>query len=209
MIRFVIHTLVFYLCCNIYIQGQTTEINLSTNWTLSSKNLNISIQNVTLPTSVHSVLRKQNLIPNPLYRYNDVNLTWIFENDDWTFTNSFKIDNFSVLNKTSRINFIFDSVDTIASIYLNQKFILNVNNQFLRNEVVFLNSILTNDLNILELKFNSPTQVAISLAFVYPYKEPQSNFRFFYDLIFRLKKILKLKKTISLPARCPTWELSS
>ncbi len=170
------YLLMFYLCCiSSCIQTQTIEINLNTNWVLSSKNLNININNVNLPTSVHSILRSQNQIPNPLYRYNDANLTWIFENDDWTFTNTFKIDNFLNLNKTSKINFIFDSVDTIASVYLNDKFILNANNQFLKHEIYFLNSILNENENVLVIKFNSPTKVASSLAFLYPYKEPQSN----------------------------------
>ena len=163
---------VFFWYCQICIQAETVEFHLNTNWTLSSQNLNITINNVTLPTSVHSVLRKQNLIPDPLYRDNDVKLTWIFENDDWTFTNMFKIDKFSTLNATSKINFIFDSVDTIASIYLNQKFILNTNNQFLKYQVESLNSKLNENVNVLELKFSSATKYAESLAYINPYRLP-------------------------------------
>jgi beta-mannosidase len=171
------YLLMFYLCCiSTCIQTQTIEINLNTNWVLSSKNLNININNVNLPTSVHSILRSQNLIPDPLYRYNDANLTWIFENDDWTFTNTFKIDNFTNLNKTSKINFIFDSVDTIASVYLNDKFILNTKNEFLKYQVENLNSKLNDNQNVLELKFSSATKYADAMAYLSPYRLPVGKF---------------------------------
>ena len=152
--------------------AQTHEIDLNLGWTLSSKKLNISIHDLGLPTSVHTALRSQKLIDDPLNRFNDANLSWVFENDDWIMTKNFKIDNLATLIETSKLNFIFDAIDTIASVYLNEKFILHANNQFMRYQVDNLNSKLNEDTNLLEVKFSSPTKVAASLAYLNPYRLP-------------------------------------
>ena len=172
--------LIYFVAIICGANAQNQEFVLNSNWTLSSQHLNITIPNLTLPTSVHTALRSQNHIGDPLYRFSDVNLTWIFENDDWIMTNSFKIDKFSKLNISTTINFVFDAIDTIASVYLNEKFILHANNQFMRYQVDNLNSKLNEDTNLLEVKFSSPTKVASSLAYMYPYSEPQSKLAHVY-----------------------------
>jgi hypothetical protein len=82
-------------------------------------------------------------------------------------------DNFPSLNQTSKINLILKSIDTIASVYLNGKFIAFVNNEFLKYQVESVNKYLLDGDNLLELKFFSAPNQASSLASVYPYYEPQ------------------------------------
>ena len=149
-------------------------INLNSNWTLSNKNFNITINNLKLPISVTTALRKENLIPDPLYRYNDVYLRWIVQDDNWIFTNNFIIENFANLNDSTTINIIFDTIDTIASVYLNEKFILAGNNQFLKYYAKGLNSKLNADLNTLVVRFASPINQAKLLASTYPYYVPNN-----------------------------------
>jgi beta-mannosidase len=149
-------------------------INLSSNWTLSNKNFNITINNLELPISVTTALRRENLIPDPLYRYNDVYLRWIVQDDNWIFSNNFKIENFDSLNDSTTINLIFDTIDTIASVYLNEKFILAGNNQFLKYHAKGLNSKLNTDVNTLVVKFASPINQAKMLASTYPYYVPNN-----------------------------------
>ena len=162
--------------CILFVQAQNIQFKLDKNWTLTSRALNIQIHNLDLPVSVHTALLGEKLIGDPLFRFNDLNLTWIFQNDDWVFSNHFRVEKFTTPNDSSKINFIFDSIDTIASVYLNGRFLLSTNNQFMRYQAESLNSQLNGDLNLIELFFSSPTQVASSLAWLYPYREPPSNF---------------------------------
>ena len=52
------------------------EIDILGNWTLENGNKSIQINNLTIPINVHHALEDNNLIPDPLYRYNDVELRW-------------------------------------------------------------------------------------------------------------------------------------
>jgi beta-mannosidase len=147
-------------------------VDLNTEWVLSNQKLNITIVSLELPTSVTSALRRENLIKDPLYRFNDVQLRWIVQDDNWVFTNRFKIVDFKQINESTSIDLVFECIDTIASVYLNDKFILFGQNQFLKYEVKGLNSKLNDDVNVLSIKFASPINQAKLLASTYPYYVP-------------------------------------
>ena len=79
-------------------------------------------------------LRKQNLIPEPYYRYNDVDIRWVALDENWVFENVIEITEASVLTN-NRIDLVFNSIDTVATIYLNDKFILFTEKQFVKYSV--------------------------------------------------------------------------
>ena len=149
------------------------RINLNSNWTIANQNFKIELSNQTLPTSIHTALRRAGIIEDPLYRYNDISYRPFINDDAWTFSTYFQLDNFPSLNQSSSINLILNSIDTIASVYLNGKFIAYVNNEFLKYQVDSVNKYLLDGYNLLELKFFSPANQASYLANIYPYYEPQ------------------------------------
>ena len=140
---------------------------LNHNWTLLNENQSILITNLSLPMSVHTALRRQNLIDDPLFGLNDIKLRWISMDNNWVFENYFASN-----TSDSIINLVFDSIDTIASVYLNNKFVLFASNQFLRYELFNMSAQLNKALNHIQIKFASPIRHAEALAHIYPYRMP-------------------------------------
>ena len=149
-----------------------TKVDMSSNWTLVNSHFNISVANLTLPTSVHTALREADLIDDPLYRFNDVNLRWIVDDDGWMFVKQFTLDNFATLNATTSIDLQFSSIDTLGSVYLNGMLVLSAQSQFLAYELPDINSQLKSDANIIEVRFDSPIVQANATAAAYPYAVP-------------------------------------
>ena len=146
------------------------EIDLSENWTLRNTNGSISLLNLKIPLSVHNALLDAKLIEDPLYRYNDINLRWIPYEPKWYFTKHFHI-NETLINSTL-IYIEFNTIDTIAKVYLNDQIILSTQNQFLKYSTGIINKFLNKDLNKFEIHFESPILHAESEAKKYPYQVP-------------------------------------
>lgn len=146
------------------------ELNFNTNWNLINKLKNINIKNLTIPQSVTTALRNAKLINDPLFRYNDVKYRWITTDNNWIFENKFQLDSKQL--KANLINLIFESIDTFASVYLNDKFILYASNQFLKYEIFNVSSYFKSGLNMLQLRFASPVRQANYLSKIYPYYLP-------------------------------------
>jgi len=158
------------------------EIKITNNWSLFNIPNNINISNVTLPMSVTTALRLRNQIDDPLFRFNDVKLRWIVMDDNWIFENKFQIDNNIDLNNTI-ISLVFDSIDTIASVYLNEKFVLYASNQFLSYELFDIGSSLIFGTNNLQIRFLSPVKQANYASKIYPYYLPISLYQFITQTI--------------------------
>jgi len=109
-------------------------------------------------------------IGDPLYRYNDLELRYLSKDDNWVFTKTFRLNSNDVQNAKS-ISLTFDSVDTLSSIYLNKKLILNTDNQFLQYRVNDIKPLLEEE-NTLEVKFLSPVVHAKKAHESYPYRMP-------------------------------------
>jgi beta-mannosidase len=177
---------VFFLNINVYcgcffpfvlasaskISSISVYVSLGSNWTLTNNVRNISVDNLTLPISVHTALRAAKLIDDPLYGFNDIKLRWISNEDNWVFSNYFVTT--TAISSSKRVDFIFDSIDTIASIYLNGRFLLFVNNQFLSYRVENVSATLApvGKLNQLEIRFKSAIKQANYLAQTYSYRVP-------------------------------------
>ena len=167
-------TILFMIYLIDLINGQTNSfhyVDLIDNWIMRNSNRSIEIKNLKIPISVHTALRKQNLIPEPYYRYNDVDIRWVALDENWVFENVIEITEASVLTN-NRIDLVFNSIDTVATIYLNDKFILFTENQFVKYSVENVNSKLIVGKNSLKIKFRSAVTYAKTLSNLYPYTVP-------------------------------------
>lgn len=157
---------IFHVKC----QTVVKEIDLSSNWQIKNKNSSIQIENLSIPVNVYGALYNSKIIQNPFERFNDLDTRWV-SNDDWIFENNFTINN-SFNLKESVVNLEFDSIDTIASVYLNDHFILAARNEFLKYKIQNVNPKIKNGLNKLRIEFKSPVKYALSLSQNYPYPVP-------------------------------------
>jgi beta-mannosidase len=162
-------------CRNVEQNENNLVIDLNSNWTLLNSNLNLTIRNVSLPTSIQTVLRQNQRVGDYLYRYNDVKYRWIGNENDWVLENTFSLRDQPLIQPNySSLSLVFDSIDTVSSVYLNGKFVLFARNQFVKYQIRSIDSKLNfHDSNVLRIEFKSPIKHASNLASIYPYREPQ------------------------------------
>ena len=156
------------------INGQMNSfenVYLVDNWIIKNLNRSIELKGLKIPMSVHTALKMKNLIGEPYYRYNDINIRWVALDENWVFENSIEIKDEATLGNY-RIDLEFSSIDTVSTIYLNGKFILFTDNQFVKYKVENVNLNLKVGSNKLEIKFRSAVTHAKALASVYPYIVP-------------------------------------
>ncbi|XP_074084880.1 beta-mannosidase isoform X2 [Macrotis lagotis] len=92
---------------------------------------------------------------DPYYRFNDLNYSWI-SLDNWTYSKEFRIPfDFS---KFQKINLIFEGVDTIVDVVLNNVTVGKTDNMFNRYTFDITKEI--RQLNIIELHFHSAVTYA-------------------------------------------------
>lgn len=130
------------------------EYSLSSNWSITNDARKISLTNCSLPTDIFLELYKQGQISDPYYRDNDVNYRWI-SREAWTFT---KVFNFSTTSKNSIL--LASGVDTVSSIFLNDKLVGNTSNMFREYRLAISNLLALNGLNTLRIEFESPVLFA-------------------------------------------------
>ena len=73
---------------------------------------------VEVPGTVHTDLLSQKLIGDPFYSDNELKLTWI-ENQTWIYENVF--DYPEKFSREFPVYLIFEGIDTVAEIELNDK----------------------------------------------------------------------------------------
>jgi beta-mannosidase len=112
--------------------------------------------NASVPGTIHTDLLASNLIPEPFYSDNENKLQWIGE-FDWSYKTTFNLPkNFE---PGKQINLVFEGLDTVADLFLNDEKIGTVNNMFLKHtyEVAHL---LRKKNNKLEVNFVSAENYA-------------------------------------------------
>ncbi|KUJ20618.1 glycoside hydrolase family 2 protein [Mollisia scopiformis] len=142
-------------------QLQTIPINK--NWHFKQTTpLNASCASTWLPVSqfptvAHLDLLHHNLIPDPYIDTNELSCLWVNDADFSYRTTLPPIP--SLTSPAQKIVLVFDGLDTIVSVYLNEKLILESNNMHIshRVDVTSLLSSSSSSENVLELKFtNAP-----------------------------------------------------
>ena len=84
-------------------------------WTLSKTGDNEQIS-ATVPGCVHTDLLAVGKIPDPFYRDNELQQSWIGETD-WTYQRTFVVDDAILAYDVVLLRFL--GLDTIATIFLN------------------------------------------------------------------------------------------
>ncbi|KAJ0173564.1 hypothetical protein K1T71_010713 [Dendrolimus kikuchii] len=146
--------LITYTHCIIRIKSLNSEY---TDWTVENKNKSISLPG-SVPGGIYSDLQRAGVIGDILYRFNDVLTRWVAY-DTWTYTGRFNVTP-NELN-TRIASLVFDGVDTIAFVELNDHPIGSTNNMFVRY-VYDVKQYLKIGQNELKIYFASPIEVAKS-----------------------------------------------
>ncbi len=108
-----------------------TSLSLNgTDWKVCKKKSNEFIP-ACVPGTIHEDLLTANKIDDPFYRDNELDLMWIGETD-WIYTRSFNVK--KELLKKENIFLKCHGLDTIATIYINEKKIGYADNMFRRWE---------------------------------------------------------------------------
>ncbi|NXQ12073.1 MANBA mannosidase, partial [Peucedramus taeniatus] len=128
--------------------------SLRGSWRLHSGNGSVSLR-AEVPGCVHTALLGRGLIQDPYYRFNDVMYRWI-SLDNWTYSRTFKTP-FDI-RKWQKVNLVFEGVDTVAQILLNNVTLGRTDNMF--NRYSFDITSVIQEVNFIEVRFSS----AISYA---------------------------------------------
>nr|XP_019594486.1 PREDICTED: beta-mannosidase isoform X2 [Rhinolophus sinicus] len=140
--------------CGAGITAAARSLSLRGSWRVRSGNGSLELPGE-VPGCVHSALFQRNLIQDPYYRFNDLNYRWI-SLDNWTYSKEFKIP-FDI-SKWQKVNLVFEGVDTVAEVLLNNVSIGKTNNMFRRYSFDITGVVKT--INFIELRFQSPVLYA-------------------------------------------------
>jgi beta-mannosidase len=139
-----------------------TVVPLAGNDWVISNNQSLSAQGQ-VPGTIHTILFAANLIPDPYFGYNDVNLRYLVYSS-WTFRKNFSLtDDFLSL---TQFTLDFDQIDTVANITLNGCFIGQTNSMFIPYSFNVTRSCLQSN-NELRIDFESPIVYAANQAKAY------------------------------------------
>jgi len=129
----------------------------------------------TVPGTVHTDLMANDIIPDPYYRANWLDVQWI-ETKDWQYFLTFDINDANLLTK-QRQTLIFEGLDTHATVLLNQQTILQADNMFTTWQVDVTDKLKAKG-NTLNVVFQSPVNYDNQKAAeLYPLLLPADNTR--------------------------------
>lgn len=109
----------------------------------------------TVPGTIHTDLLNNKLIDDPYYSDNETKLDWISK-QDWMYKIEFDFNP----KKAKNYKLVFEGLDTIADVYLNDKKIASTQNMFLKYSFG-VNKYLQAGKNELKIHFHSPINYAI------------------------------------------------
>ena len=104
-----------------------TNLSLNGKWRMSGGGYDVQ---GTIPGSVYSILKENNLLIDPFYRLNETEVFNIC-NNDFTFERYFDFNG----NTKSRAVLCFDGLDTVCEVYLKDKLILTSKNMHIAYEI--------------------------------------------------------------------------
>ena len=160
--------LLFFCSC------QPTDINekirvINEGWSFKKQSDTLWFK-ATVPGTIHTDLLANNIIEDPFFRLNELNLQWI-DKCNWEYKTSFSVSK-------EELNFInaqlvFNGLDTYADVYLNDSLILQADNMFLRYKLD-CRALLKEGDNALRIVFYSPILKGIQKYDATNYKLPIS-----------------------------------
>lgn len=123
--------------------------SLHKGWTFQTSENNWVLAEV--PGCVHADLRRHELIPDPFYGRNELDLQWI-EERDWNYQLRF-VPSPEALQQQF-VELVCEGLDTVATVRLNGELLLQCENMFHRHRVSVKDK-LHNGENLLEIRFGS------------------------------------------------------
>ena len=121
-----------------------------------------------VPGVVQTDLLHSGLIPDPFDRDNEFRLQWIGL-ADWEYQTAFQLDAASLAH--DHADLVFDGLDTLADVYLNDQAILHADNMF-RHWRVPAKAMLKPGANTLRIVFHSPVEKMLPYVKSLPYVLP-------------------------------------
>jgi len=163
-----VRTLLLFLL-PLYSFAQVQTIELSENWTFKkSGDTNWLIAQV--PGTVQEDMLRLGEIPDPFFSNNEEKIQWI-ESESWEYQTTFLMDKKQLAPAHHELH--FKGLDTYASVYLNDKKILDADNMF-RQWIVDVSDHLK-EKNTLRIVFHSPIQKGKTIIDQLPYELPAGN----------------------------------
>ena len=96
------------------------------DWSVSEPGTDSVSYPSSVPGDIHNDLLKAGVIEDPYYADNSKKCGWVVEKD-WKFTKHFTADELE-----DKTELIFDGIDTVSTIYLNDKEIAKTDNMFMQ-----------------------------------------------------------------------------
>jgi beta-mannosidase len=124
-----------------------------------------------VPGCVHTDLLRAGIIADPFYGTNEHDLQWI-DKIDWEYRAVFDIQ--EQLLSASKLELVFDGLDTYADVYINGTHVLSADNMF-RSWRADIKPLATAKDNTLLIRFRSPIQEDLPKLEQLGYSLPASN----------------------------------
>jgi beta-mannosidase len=151
-------------------QTQKTSITLDSGWTFRQAGKE-DWHRASVPGSVHTDLLANRLIEDPFYRDNEPKLQWIGKTD-WEYRTTFDVP--AALLRRRNVELVFGGLDTYATVYLNERPVLEADNMF-RTWRVDAKPALKAGANTLRVVFRSPINEILPRMKTLGYELPASN----------------------------------
>ncbi len=126
-----------------------------------------------VPGVVHLDLMRNNLAPDFYAGLNEhSDLAKRLESENWVYSTSFEISETDLSN--SKIDLVFEGIDTYAHVYLNDSLILEADNMF-RDYTLSIKNLVKRGANKLRVHFTTPLNKHESDVMRAPYQLPSGN----------------------------------
>jgi beta-mannosidase len=170
LLAILIFSILFTFETNAQTSAPQTKVSLNSGWKFREINKTEWLP-ATVPGCVHTDLLANKLIDDPFYRDNEKRLQWIGKTD-WEYQTTFSV--LAETLKRQNIEIVFQGLDTYASVFLNDKPILEADNMFRTWRVDVKRSIKQGQ-NTLRIKFRSPINEILPLMAKLDYELPAVN----------------------------------
>ncbi|KAK8727944.1 hypothetical protein OTU49_009522 [Cherax quadricarinatus] len=135
-----------------------SDIIVNSQWSLSSSNHSVTVSG-TVPGGVYSDLLLADVLTGGdlYYRYNDLDYRWVAE-ENWTYSTLVQGD--AALLGHERVALIFEGLDTVARVLVNDELVGTSDNMFVRYVYDVKQLLKESEDNTLQVEFESPVEYA-------------------------------------------------
>jgi beta-mannosidase len=153
------------LCC-----GKGALVNSKFNWVLTNDKGDIKVPGTTREVHV-DLLNAGILKENPLYRYQELNSSWVTKLDWHYETIPFRLDD---VDLSLPLVLQLMGVDTLSTIYFNGQELGSTKNEFKSYSFLVDTSNIKSDNNVIRISITNPLDYTKLKALKYPYEVPET-----------------------------------